>query len=145
MLEKEINEQLNKEYECFIYSAYNGKVKPPKDIIELFKRAILSIPPFAHKILFTKVRAISTTKYVDLTNSDLNDIIKVVLNTTLEKLYPNEKFEVMVEKQIKMDAFVISYNSHVEEFKKSLEQKKISLQSITNGLPRTGSKLVALA
>ncbi len=145
MSESEINEQLNKEYDTFLYNTYKGKIEVPKDILTLFKNAILSMPPFAHKILFTKIKAIYTTKVEKLTNGDINDIVKVILNTPLEKLYLSYTFEEMIAKQAKIDAFVISYNSHVEEFKKALEQKKKTLQSLTNGLPRNGSKIVALA
>ncbi len=145
MSENEVNEQLNNEYNTFLYSPCKCKLPIPKNVIDLFKRAILAMPPYAHKILFTKVKAIYTTKVDKLTNSDVNDIVKVILNTPLEKLYLSYTFEEMVEAQIKMDAFVISYNSHVEEFKKGLEQKKLRLKDLTNGLPRNGSKIVALA
>lgn len=167
---EQINKQLNEEYDKFLYSKYEGSVKPPKDIIELFKTAILAMPPFAHKINFHKVKAIATTKYEDLTNGNLSDIIKVVLNTSLQKLYKSGIFMDMqaikgkdysvdeliklsmernviisdaihednsfigiVDKCIAMDKFVLCYNNHVNDFRKKLEMKKATLESLSGG------------
>jgi hypothetical protein len=150
---EQINKQLNEEYDKFLYSKYEGSVKPPKDIIELFKTAILAMPPFAHKINFHKVKAIATTKYEDLTNGNLSDIIKVVLNTSLEKLYKTndliglkneDSFLSIVDKCIAMDKFVLCYNNHVDDFRKKLEMKKATLESLS-GARNNGLRIIPQA
>lgn len=134
MTEQEINNQLNDEYDKFLYEKYSGKVSVPLNILELFKTAIVYIPSFAHKITYTKVKAISTTQVGKLTNTDLNDIVKVVLNTPMRELYPDLSFEKITEKGIEMDKFVVSYNASVEDFKQKLNQKKEVLKNLSSGI-----------
>lgn len=142
MSEKEINEQLGNDFDKFLYTPYKGAVVVPKNIIDLFKKAILGLPSFSHKINFLKIKAIASKKPNELTNTDLNDVIKVLLNSSLQKLYPDLSFDKVIEQSIQMDKFVIAYNEHVEKFKKQLEEKKATLQLLINGLPKNGMRIV---
>lgn len=142
MSEQEINEQLSNDFDKFLNAFYKGAVVVPKNIIELFKTAILELPSFSHKINFLKVKAIVSKKTDELTNTDLNDVIKVILNVSLQKLYPDLSFDKIIEQSIQMNKFVIAYNEHIEKFKKQLEAKKMTLQSLTNGLPKNGMRIV---
>src|SRR5690606_16010001 len=102
----QITKQLNDEYEAFFHTRYEGKVAPPKNILELFERAIRLMPPYAHKMNFYRVRSIAKTKYEDLTNSDLQDIVKVTLNTPLEQIHEGvTPFMDLIEKHIEFEKF----------------------------------------
>lgn len=147
---EQITKQLNEEYDVFLNTKYEGQFAVPSFIIELFKKAIMAMPPFAHKINFNKVKAIVGMKPEELTNGLLQDVIKVVLNTSLEKLYGNsivinnDDFLRIVDRQIHLEKFVLSYNNHVADFKKKLEMKKATLESLS-GIRKNGMRVIPQA
>lgn len=142
--QQQIDQQLNDEYNKFYETKYDGKPYVPEEFIELFKKSIISVPPFAHKINFHKIKSISQKKVEMLTFGDLHEMIKVILNTPLGKLYPemdesNKTFVSVVEKYIKIEKFVIEYNAQVEDFQGKLKMKKQTLQSLAGTSHRNGS------
>lgn len=146
---EQINKQLNEEWDRFLNEVYDSKFPVPSSIIDLFKKSIMSMPPFAHKIRFNKVRAISVMKPEELTNGLLQDIIKVILNTSLQKLYNNdgiheEDFFRIIENQIQLEKFVLCYNNHVDDFRKKLEMKKATLESLS-GARNNGLRIIPQA
>jgi hypothetical protein len=147
--QEEINKQLNQEYDTFLNSLYTGKVDVPSFIVNLFKKAIMAMPPFAHKINFFKVKAIAKSKPEELTNGLLNDIVKVILNTPLEKLYSaditgNDFYEI-IDKHIELEKFVLAYNNHIDDFRKKLELKKATLESLTRNVNGNGLRVIPQA
>jgi hypothetical protein len=134
---EKIQQQLNDEYDKFIRTKYNAKVKPPDDLVELFKKAILAMPAYAHKLNFNKVKVIANSRIEDLDNGMMNDIVKVVLNAPLEKIYGDD-FYTAINKHLQVEKFIIDYNAHVDEFQKRLKMKKATLESLsikpTNGM-----------
>lgn len=142
MHEAEISKQLESDYNSFLYGKYDGKLPAPENIIDIFKTAVLSMPSFAHKIMFSKIKAIASKEVENLTIGDLNEIIKVVLNIAPERLYPYFEFDQIIEEGIYMDKFVISFNTYVEDFKQKLGQKKARLEALTgNGINGSRNKL----
>lgn len=143
--EREIQFQINKESNNFNNSIYKGEVPIPANIIQLFKAAIWALPTFAHKINFHKVRSIRTKYYKELTITELNDAIKVVMNVPIEKLYPaNTEFEVMEEDQIKFGDFVKCYNGVVEDFSSALKLKRDNLL-LLSGVNHNGMRPIPQA
>lgn len=142
MSEAEIKEQIDGEFQNFLYSKYSGKLSIPKNIHELFKKGIMDMPPFAHKINFHKVKNVAETALAELTFDDLNDMIKIILSTKPKEFYTY--FDEAVKEHIKFEKFVLEYNQIISEFQKSLEQKKVTLRSLTSGIANR-SKIVALA
>jgi len=128
--QEQIQQQLNDEYAIFINKKYDGNGKPPENLIEIFKKAIKAMPPFSHKLNFNKVKIIANSNVKDLDNGMMNDIIKTILNAPLEKLYEGD-FNEIVDKQIKVEHFTISYNQHIDEFQKRLSMKKATLESLS--------------
>ena len=147
--QEQINKQLNEEYDNFLNEVYDSKFPVPSSLIDLFKKAIMSMPPFAHKIRFNKVRAISVMKTEELTNGLLQEMIKVILNTSLQKLYNNdgiheEDFFRIIENQIQLEKFVLCYNNHVDDFRKKLEMRKATLESLS-GARSNGLRIIPQA
>ena len=146
MLQQErINKQLNDDYDTFLNAKYTGKIAPPDYIIDLFKKAILALPPYAHKINFRKIKVIAGMKVEELTNGLLQDVIKVVLNTSLDKLFiGNDFFNSVIDDYIEMEKFVLAYNNHMDGFKKNLEMKKKTLESLS-GVRNNGMSVIPQA
>ncbi len=128
--EQQIEKQLNDEFVKFSNGNYSGKVEVPKDIIEMFKKGVMVIPPFAHKINFTKVKTIASKKVDELSYADLNDVIRVVLNTSLELRYGND-FDEAVKQSIKFDKFVLCFNEVINDFQGKLKMKKTNLLNLS--------------
>jgi len=129
--EQQITAQLNEDYDKFQNGIYDGKVEVPENTIELFKTGILALPPSAHKINFIKVNVISNMVEKELTNALISDVIKVILNTPLEKLFVGN-YNKIIDRYTKFEKFVIAYNQHVDEFRKKLEMRKATLNSLSN-------------
>lgn len=127
--EQMVEKQLQEEYQKFENEIYKGKIEVPKDIIENFKKAVLVLAPQFHGILANRIKAISGKEPLGLTNFDLFAIIKITNNTPLEKVYGND-FNVAIEKQIKFEKFILSYNQSVEEFQGLLQMKKKTLMDL---------------
>ena len=143
--QEQINKQLDDEYDTFLNTKYSGKIAPPLYIIDLFKRAIISLPPYAHKINFRKVKVIASMKVEELTNGLLQDIIKVVLNTSLDKLFSgNDFFNSVIDDYIEIEKFVLAYNNHIDDYRKKLEMKKATLESLS-GVRNNGMRVIPQA
>lgn len=138
---QQVEQQINQDYDKFVNGSYSGEVTVPINIIKIFMKAILAMPPFAHRINFLKVKSISNKEVKQLLVSDLNDIMKVLLNTPPEKLYEGDEGTI-IEQCIKMDKFVISYNAFVDDFKGKLQLKKDNLLMIA-GVKGNGLQIIA--
>ena len=132
--EQQIEKQLNDELVKFQNGIYSGKVEVPKNIIELFKKGVMSMPAFSHRINFNKVKVIASKKPSELTYADLNDVVKVVLNTVLAVNYDN--FDTAVKENIKIEKFVLCFNENVDDFKEKLKMKKTTLKSLASPVSR---------
>lgn len=128
-----VQEQINNELFNFQHEVYKGKVKVPHDILETFLKCVFALPPQVHGLSARKIKAIYQKNVSQLTNGELQDIIKVVFNTPLEKIFiPTSKLPA-IDEQIKFEDFVREYHALVDEFQKKLQMKKATLQSLSHG------------
>ena len=142
--QEQISKQLNDDFNVFFNAKYDGKIEVPSYLIDLFKKAIMALPPSAHKINFHKVKVIAGMKTEELTNGLLQDIIKVVLNTPLDKLFIGNDFFNSINDYINIEKFVLAFNNHVDEFRKKLEMKKVRLESLS-GARNNGMRVIPQA
>lgn len=124
-----VDKQIEEDYDKFYNSAYKGKVEVPKDILDKFKKGVMAMPPFAHKINFLKIKSVATKQIVELTNGDLNEIIKIILSTCPKELYAD--FKSAVDGNIDFEKFVLCFNDHVESFTKKLQMRKATLMDLS--------------
>ena len=128
-IQNQVEKQLQEEFEKFNNKPYSGKVSLPVNIIELFHIGIMGMPAFYHKIQFSKVKMLLGKELNSITNGDISDLIKVIVNTPIERFYDN--IDEAVEKMIKLEKFILSYNQMVEEFKGQLEMKRTTLMDLS--------------
>lgn len=139
MQQSEIDKQINREWADFLDLPYNKNV--PDNLIEKFEKALMIVPPQAHQINFNKVKAIINKQPEELSNTDINDVIKLIYNTPLQALY-DDLYEAIPE-QIKLERFVLKFNQNLAEQQEKLNQKKITLASLTNGvIPSNGMRII---
>lgn len=129
-----IEQQINDELEKFKNEKYNGSVEIPSDILSLFRRGVLSLAPQSHGILASKLKALYTRHVSEITNGELSDIIKIIVNTPLGKLYEDEDFFGALDRQQKLEKFILCYNRHVDDFQGKLKMRRATLQSLANGV-----------
>jgi len=141
MTNYDIDSQINKEFQIFIEAAYKGTIKIPENIIELFKKAVLHLSPQFHQVNFSKIKQIIDKKSNELTNGEMKEVVKIIVNTPLNILFGNDVKEA-IEDQIKLEKFIVSYNSSVNSFQEKLKMKKANLQSLTRGINGNGMKIV---
>lgn len=150
----DIEQQINSELEKFKNEVYNGKVEIPSNILDLFRRGILSLAPQSHGILASKLKALYTRKISEITNGELSDIIKIIVNTPFGKMYANTfplqtrdyippadikaNFEEALNKHIAFEKFVLCYNQHINDFQEKLKAKRATLQALSKGVHGNG-------
>ena len=135
--EQKIEQQLQEDFDKFYNKTYDEKIEIPQNIMELFKKGVMSLALYFHKINAYKLKAIASKNYKELTYGDLKDMITVILNTPLEKLY--DRFEDAVNSQIQFQKFVLCYNNAVDDFNSKLKMKKANLTSISSGIPNNSN------
>lgn len=128
-----VEEQIKDELDKFKNTTYNGKVEIPSNICELFKIGVLSLSPQTHGLLASKLKALYTRKYKEITNGELSDMIKIIVNTPFYKLYEGIDFVKALDKHAKFERFILCYNSEVNDFQEKLKMKKVSLISLSRG------------
>lgn len=134
--EAAVEQQLQQDFDNFYNSIYDGKIETPSNILDLFKKGVMSLAPQFHKINSNKLHVISKTNYKQLTIGDLKDVITIILNTPFDKLYND--FNEAMESHLKVQKFVLSYNNHVEEFNKKLQLRKATLLDLTRNVHPNG-------
>lgn len=128
--ENQIEKQLQEEFRAFELSVYKSLVEVPPNLIELLKKATLSLAPQFHQVLASRIKMIVSKQPDELTIVDLNATLKIIVNTPLEKLYGND-FDTAIESQIAFERYMLSFNQAVETFQKTLQEKKSRLQSLS--------------
>lgn len=127
----QVDKMIQDEYEKFINSKYSGKLPIPENALDMFKRGILAMPPTTHRINFNKIKSIGGKSKEQLTNGDIQDIIKIILNTSIEKSYPEVSFDDAIKEYIKVEKFIIEYNLIVDNLQKELVLKRQKLQELS--------------
>lgn len=140
--QEEVQSQLSRDYDNFLSSVYVSKVGIPKNLIEAFKIGIMMIGSFNHKINFNKVKIIASSKIEDLRVGEINEIIRVVMNVPPERIYKD--FKSAVEGNIALEKLVVEYNETIENFKKQLDLKKVTLESLAGGVMQKNNSSLRL-
>ena len=140
-MQNNIEQQINSELEKFKNEVYNGKVEIPSNILDLFRRGVLSLAPQSHGILASKLKALYTRKISEITNGELSDIIKIIVNTPFGKMYDDDIFAAL-EKHQKFEKFILSYNTHINDFQEKLKAKRATLQALSKGVQGNGLRRV---
>lgn len=143
---EQIQQSLNEETARFYEKKYDGKLSIPFEFPLLFKIAISNLSSYSHKINFHKVKSISKKTSPEYTFGDLHEIIKVLLNTPLNKLYPHMEesegeFIDAIDEHIKVEKFVIEFNQIIDKFKSGLEMKRRTLQDLA-GKPSNSMRII---
>lgn len=131
----EVQKQVQYDYEKFMNNPYGKHV--PEYLLDFFEKALMVIPPQSHGVLFSKVKNIISKEIKDLSVSDLNDIVKVVVNTSLAVFY--DSLYDAIPEQIKFEKFVLAFNNHIKEFQENLNEKKKRLESLSDGVLKTSN------
>lgn len=135
----EIDAQIMGEYQKFENAIHKGVLDVPHNIVTLFINGCMALAHNSHKIHATRIKVIANTPYDELTNGDIQEVIKIIINTPPEKLYPISNFLEAIDSEVRFQKFIISYNNAITEFQKNLEQKKKMLASLSQGVPSGNS------
>lgn len=140
--DQEIQKQINDDYNAYYEKPYDGRLAIPENIIQLFINGVKSLTAWNHKINFHKVKAISSKQINQLTIGDLQDIVKIILNTRLESLYNIQNdaaFFSAIDNYIKVEKFIIEYNVMDDNFKQNMEMKRTRLKDLSG---KNGMKII---
>jgi hypothetical protein len=127
--QQNVDKQLQNDHEKFINSIYSGNVPVPVNILEIFRIGIMAMAPFQHRIQALRIKSILSKNLDELSNGDLNEIIKVVVNVPLQMVY--DEIDEAIEKTIRLDKFVLCYNSMIEDFQREQQMRRAKLMELS--------------
>lgn len=126
---EQIEQQLKGEFDNFYNEVHKGAIPVPSNILELFKKAVMALAPHFHQVHASKIRVIASKTVPELTNGDIHDITKLVINTPLEKMYGS--FDEAISAHIRYEKFILSFNKYVDEFNEKLRMRKATLENLS--------------
>lgn len=132
MTEKEINQQIEQEYSKFNSATYEGEL--PKDLINIFKKALLGLSPNTHKMTVKTIQSIVTKKVGDLKFIEVGTIINTILEAPLSTIA--EDFNAALKTLQSIENVRIDFNLKVKDAQERLNEKRmnlINLAGLNNG------------
>lgn len=137
------DKQVNDEIQKFMDKVYDGKLNVPANIIELFKRAVMVVPPNFHQVYFSKIKLIASREPNELSNGEISDVVKLILSATPQSLY--DDFEEAIATHCKTEKFIRAFNEHVEDFMRKMKLKRTTLMDLSgaNGGHMNGMRRIS--
>ena len=126
---QQVEKEIENEIQRFYDKGYDGKQNVPANIIELFKRAVMVVPPNFHKVYFSKIKLIASKAPNELSNGEISEVVKLILTATPQSLY--DDFEEAMSVHCKIEKFIRNYNEHVNAFQSGLQAKRTKLMSLS--------------
>ncbi len=126
MTVQEIEKLIETEYATFQQSIFIGTL--PKDLITIFKRAILEVAPNKHQLHTKTLNAIISKKEGTLSFVEVGMVINVILGSPLKILSDN--LDAALLKLKKIEEVRNDYNVSVQRKESELVQKKRSLMEL---------------
>jgi len=134
---EQIEQQLKSEFDKFYNEPHKGTIPVPANILELFKKSFMALAPHFHQVHATKVRVLANKLVSELSNGDINDMVKLIINTPMEKLY--EGFDEAVHSHIQLEKFILSFNKYVDDFNAKLRMKQTTLENLSGMRNQNGN------
>jgi len=134
---QDIEKQIQDDYKKFQTATFEEAL--PKDIIEKFKLAIMAIAPNSHQLHPKTIRDIVGKKEKDLTNIEVGFIIKVIIETPLEKIFGAD-FNKSINELEKILDLNVACNVADAKKKEELYQRKATLLSLAGANNGTAPK-----
>lgn len=134
--EEDVNKQLNKEFEDFSASVYQGKLID--NFTDHFRKAIVNIPLHEIQIPASKIKDMINKKKEDLTVMEVGYMTNIISKTSLTNIGKGILFLEEIQKTI------AEYNERTKVFKTSLSVKKDAQMRIINP-PKNGMRIIGKA
>lgn len=122
MSETEINRMIDVEYVKFNNEIYSGDPVLPKDLIEIYRKAIFKLPPSAHRTATETINKIIVKKVKDLTNFDVPTILNTITLCPFSDLYPT--LEEALKKNKEVEQLKVSFNILVKGINEAMDLKR---------------------
>lgn len=123
---KRIQQQLDEKHGKFLKQAYDAKV--PDGLIQSFINAIMTIPPQGHKVMLEVIEGVTSKTEEELTFEEVGIVIKVLLNTSWDKLYAD--LHEAIEKHRDIENFIIVYNEKIAKHENALRAERETLMKL---------------
>lgn len=137
--EKDINEQINKDVQRFHEAAYQGGL--PQKFVDYFRKAIMMIPPAAHKIGMDRIKIMTERRIDDIPFLEVGTMINMIISSMPVNLY--ESLEEYLEINAEFEKIREDYNKAASEFEEKIYKKRAKLMDIA-GLSRNTAQLKPL-
>ena len=126
--QKDIDEQIAKEYNEFYLALYDGEIAVPSDILVRFAKALMAVPPSAHQIHANRMRALIDKPVNELTWVEVGAVTNVIQAVPFRDVY--DSLDEAIEKTQGLEVLRVAYNSTVSALDKKMEKKKRALMEM---------------
>lgn len=123
----EIDKQIDADIERYNNSVYDGNV--PDSFVEYFKKALMIIPPAAHKYKMGFLDALIKKHKSVITNLELGMMINLIYACPFKDIYSSLEEGIEITKQF--DAVREEYNQKSSDIERQLMKKKQRLLSLS--------------
>lgn len=126
---EDINKMIQKDYMDYNNATYCGNPALPKDLMEVFKKAIFHSNPSTHKIPTEVIKKIVVKKLKGLTNIDVPIILNVISAANFCDLYKD--LDEALAKNREVEEIKLAINLTVAEINRATEAKRNNLLSLS--------------
>lgn len=133
---RDIDEQIQKEYNIFYTAVYDGSIAVPSDLTQRFRKALMAIAPNLHQIHANRMRELIDKPANELTWVQVGAVINVSQAVPFRDVY--DDLDEAIEKTQRLEILRVGYNSTVAALDKKMATKKKKLQELA-GISPTGT------
>lgn len=136
--ESTIDKKINDEFEELRNAKYDGAIPPPKELLRMFRKALMEVPFDHHQLNMVTVREIIDADDI----SEISLMNLGIIANFVNKVPPRVLFDSpykYCEYMIAHNAFVACYNPIIKEYNDKLEKKKAAMKN-TSGIIRNPNK-----
>lgn len=127
--QREIDEQIQKDYNALYLRPYDGEIALPIDLIERYKRALMGIAPSTHQTHASRMKEMITKPMNELTWVEVGAIINIIQSVPFKEMY--DSIEEALEKVQYLEIFRVGYNNTIAALDKKMVIKKKKLMEIS--------------
>jgi hypothetical protein len=134
----DIDAQVKNDVDAFNNKVYDGFV--PQSFLDMFKKAIMRIPPAQHQYPMGFVRRIVDKRLNEHTVLEVAQMINIIYSTPFGDIY--DTIEEAISTTETFDKIRGEHNNKVQEFEKKTIAKKNRLMQLSGVVNSTPMKLV---
>lgn len=128
MNQKEIDKKIAEEYNDFYVGVYDGSIPVPANLVDLFKKALMVVPPIAHQYPSARVRQMLDKPVEELSWVETGKMVNVIVEAPFHTLYKD--IDEALVGAAKIEEFRMNWQAVVAKFDETMKRKREALSNL---------------